>query len=72
VKHRRRKPAARRKTVTGDDLDSLAGRTRVATVKAGDAARRAAESAVDQARETAKEVFEHIKAAHARAEKGVE
>jgi len=70
--HRRRKPLTPPTAVTGDDIDSLAGQTRVAAVDGGDDPRLVAQSAVDQNRETAKQVFEHIKAAHARAEKGAE
>ena len=67
MKHRRRKPLAPPTAVTGDDIDSLAGQTRVAAVDGVDDLRLAAQN-----RETAKQVFEHIKAAHARAEKGAE
>jgi len=72
VKHRRRKPLARPTAVTGGDIDSLAEQARVAAVNSGDDHQVAARAAVDQTRETAKQVFEHIKAAHARAEKGAE
>lgn len=69
MKHRKKKPAAPHKPVTGDDLDRVAERTRVAAKKAGDDLRLATQSAVDQSRATAKEFFEHIKATHKRAEK---
>ena len=45
---------------------------RPTAVTGGDIDSLAARAAVDQTRETAKQVFEHIKAAHARAEKGAE
>jgi hypothetical protein len=72
VKHRRKQPSKPRKPVIGDDLGSVAERTRVAAMKAGDDLRDATQSAVDQTWATAKQVFEHIKATHARAEKGVQ
>lgn len=72
MKRRRKKSAAPRTPVTGDDLDRVAEQARVAAKKAGDDLRRATQSAADQTRATAKEFFEHIKATHARAEKGVE
>ena len=55
-----------------DAIDSMAQGAKAATGKATDAAREAAQSAIYQTKETAKQVFERIKAARRKAAMRIE